>query len=191
MVGVRVEPLVSRTRRSLATHTSQIVPPFNFSSARRLSPIERMRVCVDGVRERLTAKGLWDLFGVPPVPATGAAEDELQRLEVDLGVALPAEYRTFLARWRYLEIEDGRRVWGFGHEGVSIGSPWVSDDHRPGVRYLVFADYWAFADGDQLLFEVGADTQSVVAYLHEHGPLYEEYAPSFSLALWRMVHEPV
>jgi hypothetical protein len=28
-----------------------------------------------------------------------------------------------------------------------------------------------------------------VAYLHEHGPLIEDYAPSFSLALWRLVSE--
>jgi len=37
----------------------------------------------------------------------------------------------------------------------------------PARAGLTDADYWAFADGDQLLFEVGADTQSVVAYLHE------------------------
>jgi len=175
----------------VATHTNEIVPPFDFARARRLDPVQRMRVCIDQVRNGLIANGVWDLFGVPPVPTAGAAEDELQRLEAELGVPLPAEYREFLARWRYLVIEDGRRVWGLGHEGVSIGTPWVSDDHRPGVRYLVFADYWAFADGDQLLFEVGTPSQAVVAYLHEHGPLYEQYAPSFSLALWRMVHEPV
>jgi hypothetical protein len=29
----------------------------------------------------------------------------------------------------------------------------------------------------------------VVAYLHQHGPSFERYAPSFSLALWRMLNE--
>jgi hypothetical protein len=53
----------------------------------------------------------------------------------------------------------------------------------------VFGHYWRYADGDQLLFDLDDPATPVVAYLHEHGPLYEQYAPSFSLALWRMVNE--
>jgi hypothetical protein len=173
----------------MATHSNEVVPPFDFASALRHCPEERMQLCVRRVRGRLVTEGQWDLLGLPPVPDVGASEAELHGLESQLGVPLPAEYRAFLRRWRYLVMDDGLRVWGFDHDGVSVGGPWVSDEHRPGVQYLVFADYWRYADGDQLLFEVGDPGQAVVAYLHEHGPLYEGFAPSFSLALWRMVEE--
>jgi hypothetical protein len=39
------------------------------------------------------------------------------------------------------------------------------------------------------MFDLTDPARPVVAYLHEHGPLFENYAPSFSLALWRLVHE--
>jgi hypothetical protein len=39
------------------------------------------------------------------------------------------------------------------------------------------------------MFDLDDPSTSVVAYLHEHGPLIENYAPSFSLALWRLVSE--
>ena len=39
------------------------------------------------------------------------------------------------------------------------------------------------------MFDLGEAGGAVVAYLHERGPLYESFAPTFSLALWRMVHE--
>jgi hypothetical protein len=148
-----------------------------------------MSLCVERVRHRLVEAGTWDLFGVPPVPDAGASEAELRRLESQLNMPLHAEYRVFLSRWRYLVMDDGLRVWGLDHDGVSVGWPWASDRHREGVRYLVFADYWGYADGDQLMFEVGDPDGAVVAYLHEHGPLYEAFAPSFSLALWRMAEE--
>ena len=103
---------------------------------------------------------------------------------------LPDEYRQFLMISRYLKIDDGFEVGGLDHEGVYVTEvPWVSRKHRPGVDYLVFANYWRYADGDQLMFDLSEPSQPVVAYLHEHGPLFEAYAPSFSLALWRLVHE--
>jgi hypothetical protein len=173
----------------MATHTNEIVPAFNFSVALQYSHEERMRLCVERVRHRLITQGEWDIFGVPPVPASGSRPLELKRLEADLGVPLPTEYRAFLRQWRYLVMDDGLRLWGLDHDGVRIGTPWLSEDHRPGVKYLVFGDYWGYADGDQLMFEIGDPQEAVVAYLHEHGPLYEAFAPSFSLALWRMVEE--
>jgi hypothetical protein len=174
----------------MAAHSNQIVPPFDFADALSYGPDERMRLCVDRVWRRLSNAGLWDIFlDIPPVPSNGASERELQGLEAGLGVPLPPEYRAFLSNWRYLIIDDGLKVWGFDHEGVSIGRPWVSDLHRPDARYLVFGDYWGYADGDQLMFDLSEAHGAVVAYLHEHGPLYESFAPTFSLALWRMVHE--
>jgi hypothetical protein len=173
----------------VTAHSNEVIPPFDFAEALLHGPEERMRLCVDLVRERLFKSGIWDLFDVPPAPPTGASEDELLRVESDLGMPLPVEYRAFLANWRYLIIGDGLKVWGIEHNGVSIGWPWISDGHRAGVRYLVFGDYWGYADGDQLMFDLSGPVQIVVAYLHEHGPLYEDFAPSFSLAPWRMVHE--
>jgi hypothetical protein len=175
----------------MASRTNEIVPRFNFSKALKYTPDRRIQLCVKRVRDRLMKAGLWDIFGVPPIPDAGVSEDELQRLESQLGVRLPNEYRLFLKSFRYLVMDDGRRIWGFDHERISIGGPWVSEEHRLGVRYLVFADCWNYADGDQLMFDLGDPEQVVVAYLHEHGPLYEEFAPSFSLALWRLAYEPL
>ena len=107
-----------------------------------------------------------------------------------MGMPLPAEYRQFLALCRYLKMSDGIEIGGFRQEGMYVTEvPWVSDKHRQGVKYLVFANYWRYADGDQLMFDMTDPNHPVVAYLHEHGPLFERYAPSFSLALWRLLHE--
>ncbi|MEI6236289.1 MAG: SMI1/KNR4 family protein [Planctomycetota bacterium] len=173
----------------MAVHSNDFVPPFSYPAALKYSAEERMLRCVDRVKRELRSKGLWDLHMVPPVPDSGASEEELRKMELELGVALPSEYRSFLQKWKYLIIDDGLHIWGFKHKGLSIGSPWVSDKHRRGVRYLVFGYYWGFADGDQLMYDLSDPKQSVVAYLHEHGPSYESFAPSFSLALWRMVEE--
>lgn len=174
----------------MATHANEVLPYFDFTEGLKHSPEERIRICVNCVRFRLIEDKLWDIFGVPPVPDAGANEGELQRMESQLGMPLPNEYRIFLSLYRYLVMDDGRRIWGFDHQGLSIGSPWVSEKHRLGTRYLVFADYWNYADGDQLMFDLSDPQRTVIAYLHEHGPLYENFASSFSLALWRMVHEP-
>ena len=65
------------------------------------------------------------------------------------------------------------------------------------MHHIVEPDRWARDDAAtftgwtniQAFHAVGGPSPVVVAYLHEHGPLYEGFAPSFSLALWRMVHE--
>ena len=109
-----------------------------------------------------------------------------------MGITLPSEYARFLHQWRYLDIYGGVNVWGFGYEGVSIGSPWLSEEHKAPYKYLVFGDYWHYADGDQMMFDLNTPEQPVVAFLHDSGPkgpLIEYFAPSFSLALWRIVDE--
>lgn len=161
-----------------------------WSEALRYTAEERTRRCIERVCELHHTAGTWDVWaslGVPPVPDSGASEAELLALESKLCESLPNEYRAFLALCRYLIVGDGRCVWGFEHNGTSVGWPWVSDEHRRGTRHLVFADYWHCADGDQLLFEVGDPTGAVFVYEHE-GPRIEPFAPSFSLALWRMVN---
>jgi hypothetical protein len=160
-------------------HSNRIIEPFDFADALRLPFDERMRTCVSQVEERLTDRGLLDIFGVPPIPSGGATGVELNKIRLGIDGFLPTEYATFLFHWRYLILDDGYRVWGLDHEGVSIGWPWLSDQHRIGHRYLVFGDYWRYADGDQLMFDLNDPSTPVVAYLHEHGPLFEAYAPSF------------
>ncbi|TVS15873.1 MAG: hypothetical protein EA424_15195 [Planctomycetaceae bacterium] len=143
---------------------------------------------IEKARERVTQSGYQPFSDFPCVPSIGATETELAQLEGDLGSSLPSEYRTFLALCRYLKIDDGCEIGGFDHEGVYVAEiPCVSDQRRPGVPYLVFANDWRFADGDQLMFDLSDSNNPVVASLHEHehGPLFEVYAPSFSLALWR------
>ncbi len=174
----------------MAEHTARIVPPFDFTEALALSVSERFTRCIDRARKLLAENGYQEISDFPCIPDIGATETELKQFESELGVVLPEEYRAFLSTCRYLKIDDGLEVGGLDHEGLYVTEhPWVSTDHRPGVRYLVFANYWQFADGDQLMFDLSNDRNPVVAYLHEHGPLFESYAPSFSLALWRITHE--
>ena len=173
----------------MASHTTRIVPAFDFAAAERLTERDRFEFCTERARQLVT-NGYQEISEYPCIPEAGASEAELQTLESELGISLPAEYRRFLSRCRYLKLSDGTEVGGFDHAGVYVTeSPWVSDQHRKGVEYLVFANYWQYADGDQLMFDLSEPSRPVIAYLHEHGPLFEFYAPSFSLALWRLVHE--
>jgi hypothetical protein len=172
----------------MATHTSRVLPVFDFSEPLRMTLTERFDLCLTHARK--LAAAYQRISDYPCVSEHGALESELKRVESELGRPFPSEYRMFLSRCRYLKIDDGREIGGFDHEGLYVTEkPWVSNEHRKGVEYLVFANYWAYADGDQLLFDLSDPHYPVAAYLHEHGPLYEAYAPSFSLALWRLVHE--
>jgi hypothetical protein len=174
----------------MATHTSEVVPPFDFRAAEALPISERFHICLERARNIVAENGYGDFAEAPCVPDAGASEIELQEMETRLGVPLPAEYRRFLALCRYLKMSDGTEIGGLSHAGLYVTEvPWLSSEHRPGVDYLVFANYWRYADGDQLMFDMTDDGGPVIAYLHEHGPLFEFYAPSFSLALWRLVHE--
>jgi hypothetical protein len=174
----------------MATRTQKVVPPFDFSEPEALSVAERFERSLRRARELLAANGYQELSDFPCIPA-GASDAELTDFEAWLvGTSLPDEYRQFLKMCRYLKVDDGIEVGGLDHEGVCVTEvPWVSDEHRTGEKYLVFANYWRYADGDQLMFDLSETSQPVVAYLHENGPLFEDYAPSFSLALWRLVHE--
>ena len=174
----------------MASYSSRVLPAFDFSEATPLSLEGRFRVSLDRARARVKASGYQRFSDFPCVPA-GANEAEIQKFEERIvGIRLPPEYRAFLAACRYLKIDDGSEVGGLDHEGVYVTEvPWVSKRHQKGSDYLVFADYWHYADGDQLMFDLSEPNPPVIAYLHEHGPLFEFYAPSFSLALWRLVHE--
>ena len=174
----------------MAARTHKVVPPFDFTEAEGLSVPKRFARSLERAQELLAANGYQGFSDFPCIPA-GASDAEVENLETRLvGTSLPDEYRTFLKMSRYLKIDDGIEIGGLDHEGVYVTEvPWVSEEHRPGVKYLVFANYWRYADGDQLMLDLSESNRPVVAYLHEHGPLFEDYAPSFSLALWRLVHE--
>ena len=174
----------------MATRTRKVVQPFDFTEAEGLSVPERFERSLERARELLAANGYQGFSNFPCIPA-GASDAELADFESRLvGASLPDEYHAFLKMSRYLKVDDGIEIRGLGHEGVYVTEvPWVSAQHRSGEKYLVFANYWRYADGDQLMFDLSEPSQPVVAYLHEHGPLFEDYAPSFSLALWRLVHE--
>jgi hypothetical protein len=174
----------------MATHTSLILPPFDFRKAEQLPLEERFRISLKRAKVLLAANGYQGFSDFPCIPP-GATPAELDDFEARLvGMALPGEYRRFVEVCRYLKIDDGTEIGGLDHDGLYVTErPWLSRDHREGVDYLVFANYWRYADGDQLMFDLTDPSCPVIAYLHEHGPLFEFYAPSFSLALWRLVHE--
>jgi len=174
----------------LARHTNLVIESYDFSEALSWSVDERISRSLEVAARLVEENGYQGVSDFPCIPVTGATDKELDQLEIQLGVHLPHEYRVFLSRCRYLKIDDGIEIGGLDCEGTYVTErPWVSDTHRPSVRYLVFANYWRFADGDQLMFDLSSLNQPVIAYLHEHGPLFELYAPSFSLALWRLVQE--
>lgn len=168
--------------------THVVFPDFDFSHAETFTVTERLDRCIERAR-RLSADYPMPK-NIPPVSNAGATSDEIDRLEAAVGVPIPAELRMFWSRCRYLCLDDGMNIGGFDHRGVHVSeSVWLSTRHLPGQRFLVVGAYWRFADGDQLLIDLDDPTYPVIAYLHEHGPLFERYAPSFSLALWRLVHE--
>jgi len=175
---------------------TMVVPPFDFTEPLRLTVIQRMDRVVQAVKleQELTGDTGDDMeeFGhIPFVPPTGLTELEL--MEQQQWVEdIPAEYLEFLRHWRYLYIDDGRTIYGYGYGGVAVTDvPWVSQEHMKGHDCLVIGSCWQYADGDQLIVQLGQGNseQPVLLYLHEDGPKIEEFAPSFSLALWRLVFE--
>jgi len=68
----------------MATHSNEVVPSFDFGNALSMSPEERCSLCAETVTQRMKSAGLWDLFDVPPVPASGATDEELAKLESGL-----------------------------------------------------------------------------------------------------------
>lgn len=171
-------------------YTNEVVEPYDFSEALTLDIDERFRRCIEKAKDLVTENGYQEIRDFPCLPITGGTQDELATMEATLGCELPPEYRRFLAKHRYLKIDDGLEIGGLDHVGVGVTErPWISEEHQRGKQLLVFAAYWRFADGDQLMFDMTEESYPVIAYLHEHGPLFELYAPSFSLALWRLVHE--
>src|SRR5262249_4472910 len=152
---------------------AEYLGPYDFTLATSLSLESRFERSVEQVRAIHVKTRYAEYCELPPVPPIGASESELKALEEEVGVSLPAEYKAFRRRWRYLLLGDGFSVWGLDYQGISIGKPWVSEEHSVPGKYLVFGYLWQFADGDQLMFKLDDPDIPVVAYLHEHGPVAE------------------
>ncbi len=171
-------------------HPKPTLPDYDFSEALALPVPDRLAVCLKTLLSRGAEEVAW---GVAPIPLEGATEAELCEVERGNSEALPPEYRAFLSLCRYLDYGGGWTIWGVTHtdpDGLSdTFAPWISEDHGTDAPCWVIGDYWRYADGDQLLLLPEEPGQPVVLYLHEDGPALEIFAPSFSLALWRWVHE--
>jgi hypothetical protein len=160
--------------------------PYDFSAVLALTPSERLEFAIEALADEIAESGHEDDCSEPPIAPAGGSDQELDDLESNLGISLPDEYRLFLSRWRYIDTGGGFAIGGLPMNGVHVGPlVWVSDEHVPGRRYLVFGDYSQYADGDQLMFDLDAPGTPVMLYLHEHGPRVEPFAPSFSLAICR------
>lgn len=174
----------------MASYSHNVLPPFDFRTAENHDFPDRLQICIERAKQIVRDEALEDILELPRVPDFGVIESELREFEALIKIPLPFEYRQFLSVCRYISLGDGWEVGGFVINGDSIvGTPWLSQEHRASVEYLVVAEYWKYVDGDQLLIDIHEPGQPVIAYLHEQGPLFELYAPSFSLALWRLVHE--
>ncbi|HEX8231489.1 MAG TPA: SMI1/KNR4 family protein [Chloroflexia bacterium] len=171
---------------------NNVLPPFDFSEPLGLTVMQRMERAVGTVKARHEATEYDKYNNYPSVPPLGATDLELTELQHQLGVEFPAEYTEFLRHWRYVDIGTGLNIYGLDYADFHPTAPvWVSDEHMEGSSCLVIADCFQYADGDQLLVPIHGrmGQEAVLLYLHEDGPKFEVFAPSFSLALWRLVFE--
>ncbi len=148
----------------------------------RLSVQDRFLRAVERVRYYDAQTRMSDLGDLPSIPDSGCPEEELDRLEKTLGIALPREYRKFLGHWTHLTIYDGFAVWGPRHHEL-----WVEDNFfQPDHRFLVCGDCWLDANGDQLLLDLDTPGEPVAVWCHDRREV-RPVAPSFSLALSAIV----
>ena len=170
----------------ISRFSPHILPPFDFVPALAMSPHMRVQHARTTAIAHLHATGYVDDPAYSAIARRGASAEECASLERD--VVLPIEYRAFLLRWGALWIGTGRSIWGV-HAGGIGDRPWRSTKHRPPYQYLVCGDYWMYGDGDQLMIDLNTPEQPFVVYLHEWDRQIAWFAPSFSLALWRLVFE--
>lgn len=108
---------------------------------------------------------------------SGLDDAELARLEQDLGLRLPAAYRTFLQCTREVVLGDTLQI--------TSTHPFVHDSTKvalPTQGMLCIADFWLTGDGDQALFDLRdgvVDDPPVLYYDHDQ-PAVRPIAASFT-----------
>ncbi len=157
-----------------------VLPPYDFSEALALPVVERFERVLAVLQGQEKQKAA--LLGEDSNPfSPGFAENEIAELERSQETSFAPEVKEFLRHWKFVG-EAGC----FDFHGADS---WVENDLAARGAYLIIGNNWRYADGDQLVMPLSGETDKVFLYLHEHGPKIEEFAPSFSLALWRMAHE--
>lgn len=143
--------------------TQIVIPEFDFSEAEGFTAAERIDHCITHASQLAADYPMYE--GIPPVSQVGATSQEIDALELTVGVSIPLELRSFWTRCRYLCLDDGMNIGGFDHGGVCVAeSIWLSLDHLPGRRFLVVGAYWRFADGDQLLIDLDDPSFPVIRH---------------------------
>src|SRR5215471_1639673 len=117
-----------------------------------------------------------------------ASEPDIRAIEVELGVPLPESYKRLLRLTRGFWLSSGVVQLGLEHPFFHEFEPYeaLTPQQRDGVRrkggtwpppshgMLCFAEYFAEADGDQVLWDVRSGLQAgeypVYYYSHEARP---------------------
>src|SRR5262249_15400832 len=94
-------------RAIMATLPLPLLPPFDFSTASRLSVDARVQQCIATIQQLHAESDYLDLCELPPLPMSGASPEELSALEDTLSLTLPDDYRYLLSICRYVEIAPG------------------------------------------------------------------------------------
>jgi hypothetical protein len=154
------------------------LPDYDFTAALALSPAARIERAAKALRRRDSHV------------SSGASSAEVAELERRVGRPLPKEYALLLRTHRCLVVDENVYIGGLDTSGKHApDAGWISDEHRDGRTHLVIGRYDLYADGDQILIDLDDSKQPVVVYLHEEGPRFEPFAPTVSLAVWRLVFE--
>ena len=157
-----------------------VLPPYDFSAASAMPVMERFERSVVILQGHEKQKA--DILGETSTSfGPGFMEDEIAELERSQEALFAPEVREFLRHWKF-----AGEAGCFDLHGADS---WVENDLAARGSCLIIGNNWRYADGDQLVMPLSGETDKVFLYLHEHGPKIEEFAPSFSLALWRMAHE--
>ncbi len=160
--------------------SESVLPPYDFSEALALPITERFEQSVAILQKHEQAEMV--IRGEVSTPnRPGLSAIEIADLERSQGVSFAPEAKEFFRQWKRAE----------GGSGLGFHSldRWITDTRLAETAYLIAGDYWRYADGDALIMPLSSETEKVFLYLHEDGPKIEEFAPSFSLALWRMAHD--
>ena len=141
---------------------------YDFSNALSLNVEDRITKAIEFIKEFSNV-----------ILDSGASEIEISNLESEIGISFPTDYVRFLKKYRFFRFHDGLQI--FGIQTVKNGKHWVKKPYKfgkrfnfSGIPYIKYPKFFAYLD----------DINGVI---YRSGP--ELFAPSFSLAFWRMCKE--